>query len=118
VSFNTVYAELICPFCDEKVTSGVGFRLGAIDRSQYKLGEKLKWQGDHCRPKSPPSCEVIRSVGYFNCDNIKCKTWSDCYPQVQQALVTVKNGIIADVSVLHEHKAGQNFDIVEPEGLS
>jgi hypothetical protein len=118
VKFNTVYSDLLCPFCDEKVESGVGFQLGAIAGTKYHLGDLLKWDGKHCRPAALPACEVIRSVGYFNCDNIRCKTWSDCYPEVQQALVTVKNGVIAEVVVLHERRSGQNFDIVEPEGLS
>jgi hypothetical protein len=118
VSFNTVYSDIICPFCNEKVSSGVGFRLGTLAGTEYKIGDTLKWDGTPCRPPSPPPGDTLRSVGYFNCDNIRCKSWQDCYPEVQQALVTVKKGVITDVCVLHERKKGQNFDIVEPEGLS
>lgn len=118
MSFNTVYSHLKCPFCDQEVASGVGFQVGAIENRNYKIGEKLRWDGKTCRPSARPADGNIKSIGYFNCDNIRCSTWQDCYPEVQQALVTVESDVITDVSVFHERKEGQNFDIIEPEGLS
>lgn len=118
MSFNTVYSDLECPFCHAKVASGVGFQVGVVGNLNYKIGEKLKWDGSNCRPAVRPPGGNIKSIGYFNCDNIRCSTWQDCYPEVQQALVTVENDIITDVSVFHERKEGQNFDIIEPKGLS
>ncbi len=118
MSFNTVYSDLECPFCHVKVASGVGFQVGVVENLNYKIGEKLKWDGSNCRPAVRPPGGNIKSIGYFNCDNIRCSTWQDCYPEVQQALVTVENDIITDVSVFHERKEGQNFDIIEPNGLS
>jgi hypothetical protein len=100
------------------VTSGVGFKVGAIENHNYKIGDKLKWDGSKCRPAARPSDGKIKSIGYFNCDNVRCSSWQDCYPQVQQALVTVENDIITEVSVFHERIDGQNFDIIEPKGLS
>jgi hypothetical protein len=118
LSFNTVYSDLECPFCKVKVTSGVGFQVGAIENKNYKIGDKLNWDGSKCRPSVRPHDGNIKSIGYFNCDNIRCSTWQDCYPQIQQALVTVENDIITDVCVFHERREGQNFDIIEPNGLS
>lgn len=89
-----------------------------LDSTAYKLGDKLNWDGTSCRPSIRPPKGNIKSIGYFNCDNIRCSSWQDCYPDVQQALVTVENDVITDVSVFHERVGGQNFDIIEPKGLS
>jgi len=113
VSINTVYAELTCPFCHEKITSGVGFRIGALKNAQYKVGQKISWDGAQCRP-STPLAGRIKSIGYFNCDNIKCKTWQDCYPEVQQAVITIENDVISDVQIYTGKKQyGSDFDIID-----
>ncbi|HEY9715492.1 MAG TPA: hypothetical protein V6C72_18605 [Chroococcales cyanobacterium] len=118
MNFNTVYADLDCPFCKQKVESGVGFRLGEIKNASYRIGDKLSWNGRYCRPaKRPPNGDIV-SVGYFNCDNVRCSTWQDCFPVVQQALITVKADTIVDVSISKQIYAGEDFDIIEPEGLS
>ena len=115
MSINTVYAELVCPFCEEKITSGVGFRIGALKNAQYKVGQKISWDGAQCRPSSPVTGR-IKSIGYFNCDNIKCKSWSDCYPEVQQAVITIDNDVISDVQIYTgKKKYGNDFDIIEPK---
>ncbi|MBA3992773.1 MAG: hypothetical protein C0469_04540 [Cyanobacteria bacterium DS2.3.42] len=115
MTFNTVYADdLICPFCNERVTSGVGFRLGCLENKNYKPGEKLNWEGAICRPETHPKGGNIKSVGYFNCDNVKCKSWTDCFPEVQQALVIVKNDVIEKVEVYKGPLSGEQFEIIEP----
>lgn len=115
MTFNTVYADdLICPFCNEKVTSGVGFRLGCLENKNYKPGEKLSWEGGTCRPETRPKGGNIKSVGYFNCDNVKCKSWTDCFPEVQQALIVVKNDVIEKVEVYKGPLSGEQFEIIEP----
>ena len=114
MTFNTVYADVKCPFCKEKVTSGVGFQIGSVENRNYKLGEKISWEGAHCRPEKRPKDGNIKAIGYFNCDNFKCKTWSDCYPEVQQALITVKNDLIEKVEVYKGPLSGEQFEIIDP----
>ncbi len=114
MTYNTVYADIHCPFCNEKVTSGVGFRLGCLENKNYKLGDKLKWEGAVCRPETRPQDGSIQSIGYFNCDYVKCKTWSDCFPEVQQALVTIKNDVIEKVEVYKGPLSGEQFEIIKP----
>jgi hypothetical protein len=113
MSLNTVYSDLHCPFCREKIDSGVGFQVGAIDAHSYKIGDELNWQGSKCRPSKRPQSGNIRTIGYFNCDNPACKSWSDCYPEVQTALVVVKNNRIAEVSVYNGTLSGEKFEILE-----
>lgn len=118
MSFNTLYSDLSCPFCKEKVTSGIGFGIGSVNNTNYKIGDKLSWDGPHCRPAKRPRGGNIKSVGHFNCDNIRCQTWNDCYPQVQHALITVKGDVITSVEIYKGQVSSQNFDIIEPKGLS
>ncbi|MCC7530142.1 MAG: hypothetical protein IT342_16575 [Candidatus Melainabacteria bacterium] len=115
MTYNTVYPDdLQCPFCNEKVTSGVGFRFGCLENKNYKPGEKINWEGAVHRPETRPKGGNIKSVGYFNCDNVKCKSWSDCFPDVQQALITVKNDVIEKVEVYKGPLSGEQFEIIEP----
>ena len=90
-----------CPFCQEKLSSGIGFRVGAIASKTYKLGDKLDWKGKDCRPEKRPKGGNISTVGYFNCDNIRCSTWSDCYPEVQQAIITIRGTSLPKPRPLH-----------------
>jgi hypothetical protein len=97
-TFNTVYSELLCPFCDTKVESGVGFRAGSLLQAKYQIGDKLSWEGaDVCVPPKRPPRGNVSTVGYFNCDNMDCSTWQDCYPEVQQAVIVVNNDVIEEV---------------------
>ncbi len=117
VATNTVYFELQCPTCGSVVRSGIGFRAGQIKQHNYHVGEKVLWEGPVCRPWPRPPGGNLKTIGYFNCDNPRCDTWQDCFPEVQEALVTIVNDEIKDVEVT-TYKPGQlTFDIIEPEGL-
>ena len=112
MNFNTVHPalEFVCPFCKEQLTSGVGFRLGAILRLNYQMGDELIWRGGECRPESkPPLCD-FKTVGYFNCDNPACSTWTDCFPEVQHALITVRDNRIVAVE---SYELPSDGDVVE-----
>jgi hypothetical protein len=115
---NTLYSELHCPACQGKVVSGVGFRLGAIAAKQYQVGDELSWDGAPTRPATRPKAKVVKTVGYFNCDNIRCSTWQDCFPTVQLALITVEGNRIKEVSIYEGPASDNGFDIIEPKGLS
>jgi hypothetical protein len=112
---NTLYADVHCPFCNEKVTSGVGFKVGALTNKSYRIGDKLNWKGAPVRPEKPPAKGDITSIGYFNCDNIRCSTWQDCYPQVQQAFILVKNNVLVAVELADSKGNFQSFEITESE---
>lgn len=110
---NTLYCDIVCPKCGKKVTSGIGFRAGALDQRSYKLGERLQWKGSRVRPSERPKDGNLKTVGYFECDNLNCSTWQDCYPEVQEALITIRDDVIADVQPF-THKPNQiDFDIIE-----
>lgn len=120
MNFNTVYPPLNCPFCAQAVSSGVGFRVGALMGKQYRIGDSIVWEGGPTRPESRPPAGNIRSIGYFNCDNIKCSTWSDCFPEVQLALVVVENNVIVAVELHHdlaEKQAAQSLNQASVEKL-
>jgi len=118
LNFNTVYSDLACPFCLQKVVSGVGFRFGAVANIRYSIGDTIRWDGAPTRPTARPHAAVVQTVGYFNCDNIRCSTWQDCYPTVQKALVTIENDLLKQVSVFDGEASEHGFDIIEPKQLS
>jgi hypothetical protein len=117
LNFNTVHPALdfVCPCCGEKLTSGVGFRVGAVLRHNYKMRDELIWQGGECRPQSQPALGNIKTVGYFNCDNPACSSWTDCFPEVQYALVTVQGNRITTVESfpLPDDAEIEEFAIIE-----
>jgi hypothetical protein len=118
LSFNTIYGEFQCPHCHDKIASGVGFRFGTVNNLGYRVGDELDWTGPNTRPKARPPAKVVKTVGYFNCDNIRCSSWRDCYPAVQRALITIENNRIVSVAPFYGEASDDGFDIIEPKGLS
>lgn len=116
MSFNTVYADIVCPFCKTKVTSGVGFCVGAVNKRSYKKGERLSWDGAARRPEQRPAGGNLKTIGYFNCDNVECESWKDCFPDVQPALITIEDDQIVKVEVYKGPLSGEQFEIIEPAG--
>ncbi|MCA9814580.1 MAG: hypothetical protein H6677_01005 [Candidatus Obscuribacterales bacterium] len=117
MSFNTIYGELDCPHCKSRILSGVGFRFGQLNQRQYKKGDELAWEGDQCRPPSRPDARVIKTLGHFNCDNIKCSSWQDCFPDIQTVLITIENNRITDVEIYKPSGDEEEFAILEPAEL-
>jgi hypothetical protein len=111
---NTLYCDIACPKCGKNVSSGIGFRAGAVSRRSYKLGERLVWEGGNQRPEQRPDNGNLKTVGYFECDNLKCETWADCYPEIQEALIVVKNDVIAEAKPFTYRPNELVFDIIEP----
>jgi hypothetical protein len=110
---NTLYADVTCPFCHEKVSSGVGFKVGALCNKSYKLGEKVDWTGSVLRPEKKPAKGNIVSIGYFNCDNVRCSSWQDCYPEVQQALIKIEKNVIVAVTPVQDGADFKSYEITE-----
>lgn len=81
--------------------------------SRYKIGDTLSWQGESKRPETPPPAGNIRTIGYFNCDNLRCSTWSDCFPDVQQAIVVIENNVFVAVELHESIDEEEQFQILE-----
>ncbi len=111
---NTLTCDVTCPKCSKTFIADIGFRAGVIDRRSYKLGDKLSWEGAELSPAIRPADGNFKTVGYFECDNLSCSTWQDCYPEIQEALIIVKDDIILEAKPF-EHRPNEIvFDIIEP----
>ena len=97
--------------------SGIGFRYGVIANKRYSLGDEVAWDGSNSRPASRPDVKVVKTIGYFNCDNMNCSSWQDCYPLVQLALITIAENRISEVVPYDGEASDDGFDIIEPQGL-
>ena len=115
IGTNTLYYELECPHCGKAVHSGIGFRAGTVNQLSYHLGQSLKWDGPNCRPATRPPGGNLQTIGYFNCDNPRCDTWKDCFPEVQEALITIRDDVLKDARVISHKPDEHTFDIVEPQ---
>ena len=118
MSFNTIHGDFICPHCKEPVQSGIGFRYGYLNRDIYKKGDDIKWHDKNCRPKEKPAFKVIKTLGHFNCDNIKCSSWQDCYPDIQNVLITIENNRIVEVEHYKHTGEEDEFAFLEPKELA
>jgi hypothetical protein len=118
IGSNTLYAEIKCPRCGKTVKSGIGFRAGTVKHFSYQLGEKIQWQDAPTWPAERPDGGNLKTIGYFECDNLECDTWQDCYPEVQEALIVIKADIISDAKP-YTHKPNELvFDIIEPQDVT
>ncbi len=115
---NTLYYDLSCPRCGQNVQSGIGFRLGSVRRLNYQIGQRLAWDGPNCRPPVRPEARTLKTIGYYNCDNPGCDSWQDCYPEVQEAVITVVEDVITEVTTIVYKPEELTFAILEPEGMS
>lgn len=118
MNFNTLVDGLVCPKCKADIISGIGFRLGHVASLRYKVGDSLSWEGNNCRPPTKPKEREIKTLGYYNCDNMKCESWQDCYPDVQLAVITVVNNVIAAVDPYQGPEPTRDFPILEPGELA
>jgi hypothetical protein len=110
--FNTLHCDLLCPFCQENIVSGIGFKVGSLNKILYKLGDTINWDQQPTRPAKRPAHGNIISLGHFNCDNTKCPTWQDCYPDIQTAKITIKKDKIVDVAVYTDPVPQEQFAIL------
>lgn len=112
---NTLISDLKCPKCKTPVTSGVGFRAGLVNSLSYKIGDKLEWQGKPCWPEERPSGGNFKTIGYFDCENLNCPTWQDCFPEIQEVLISVHSDYITKIENFEYKPGEQNFDIILDE---
>ncbi len=112
---NTLLCDIKCPKCGAPVTTGVGFRAGAITRGTYQIGDLIGWTPGPCRPVERPAAGNLKTIGYFECENLKCSTWEDCYPAVQEALITIAADVITEVVPTTHNPDQINFEVIEPK---
>ncbi len=110
--FNTLYCDFPCPHCQEKIVTGIGFRVGSLIKARYKIGDTLNWQQEPRRPEKRPNNGNIITLGHFNCDNPKCTSWQDCYPDIQTVKITVEKDRIIDVSIYTDALSEGQFAIL------
>jgi hypothetical protein len=112
---NTLTCEIKCPKCQKTIKPQIGFRAGTIRQRTYKMGDKLDWEGPGTVPEARPSGGNLKTIGYFECDNLHCSTWQDCYPEVQEALIVIESDIISHVKATTHRPNEILFDILEPK---
>ena len=110
--FNTLQHNLSCPFCQEKIVTAIGFKIGSLNKKVYKLGDKIDWKKSPRRPEQRPAKGNIITLGYFNCDNTKCKSWQDCFPDIQTVKIVIEKDKIIDVSIYTDTLPHEQFAIL------
>ncbi len=111
--FNTIHCDLHCPLCNAKILTGIGFRIGSLENKQYKIGDKINWSKQPTRPEKRPANGNVITLGHFNCDNPRCSSWQDCYPNIQNAKITIKEDKIVDIAI-YTGVDQEDFAILEP----
>jgi hypothetical protein len=91
---NHLQSDFKCPKCGAAVSCGVGFRAGTVKGTDYKIGDKIDWSGKTNWPAERPDDGSFKTIGYFECENLRCETWNDCFPEVQEVLITIEHDII------------------------
>ncbi len=96
------------------ITEGISFKVGVVDQKRYRIGDKLSWQGK-TRPDVRPTDGNLKTIGYFECSNLKCSTWHDCFPEVQEVLITIEADVIVKIEPITYKPNEFDFDILEPK---
>lgn len=112
---NQLDVEMACPKCGHAVTTGIGFRAGVVKGLKYKPGDKITWEGKPTWPAERPANGDFKTIGYFECENLRCSTWSDCFPEVQEILINIKNDVITDYASVFYKPDKVDFEVLSPE---
>ncbi|MBY0548784.1 MAG: hypothetical protein K2W95_16050 [Candidatus Obscuribacterales bacterium] len=112
---NQLDVDLQCPKCGHPVECGIGFRAGAVKGIKYKPGDKISWDGKPTWPSERPIGGNFKTIGYFECENLRCPTWSDCYPEVQEMLVTIEGDVITGYSSVSYKPDKIDFEVFSLE---
>ena len=111
---NILNTDLPCPKCGAKISSGIGFRVGKVAGLSYEIGDRITWGDSGNRPAVRPQDGSLKTIGYFECENLDCETWQDCFPEVQEVLIVIENDVIEDVKPTIHKPGVVSFDIIEP----
>ena len=95
---NHLQSDFKCPKCGAAITCGIGFRAGTVRNLNYKLGDRIHWDKQPTWPEERPNNGDFKTIGYFECENLRCETWNDCFPEVQEVLITIKDDQISEAT--------------------
>lgn len=112
---NHLLSDFKCPQCGAAITCGIGFRAGTVKGLDYKLGDKIEWAVKRNWPDERPEGGNFKTIGYFECENLRCQTWNDCFPQVQEVVITIKNDVISDVKTVFFQPDKIEFTVFSPD---
>lgn len=112
---NYLRGEFKCPKCGAEITCGIGFRAGTVGGINYKLGDKIVWAEKRNWPQERPEDGSFKTIGYFECENLRCPTWSDCFPEVQEVVITIKNDVISDLRPVFYNPGEIKFSVFSLE---
>ena len=112
---NLLHSDFNCPRCGTLITCGIGFRAGIVRGIEYRLGDKIDWSGKKTWPCERPEGGSLKTIGYFECENLKCPTWHDCFPEVQEVLITIQNDVISQVKSISFQPGRIDFTVFSPD---
>ncbi|MBX9686996.1 MAG: hypothetical protein K2X27_09855 [Candidatus Obscuribacterales bacterium] len=112
---NHLLNDFKCPHCGTPVSCGIGFRAGTVKNLNYKVGDKISWSGKSQWPEQRPFGGNFKTIGYFECENLRCETWNDCFPQVQEVLITILDDVIRDAKPVFYQPDKIEFAVFDPE---
>ncbi len=90
-TYNTLTSELQCPHCGTVVVVRIDFRFGLRDQLEYRLGDRLIWEGRGTRtPSQRPVDGCFQGEGYTECPQCGNAFWTQ---------VNVQSDILVDATV-------------------
>ncbi len=112
---NHLKDDFKCPRCGAPLSCGIGFRAGTVNGIDYKVGDKIDWNSKHTWPAERPESGNFKTIGYFECENLRCETWSDCFPEVQEVLISIENDIIKEFKTVFYKPDKIEFEVLPPD---
>lgn len=112
---NHLQSDFKCPRCGSEISCGIGFRAGTVRGTQYGIGDRLDWSGPGTWPEQRPEGGNLKTIGYFECENLKCETWRDCFPDVQEVLITIESDVIRQVKSVSYQPGKITFAVFSPD---
>lgn len=112
---NSLNIDWKCPKCGKPVTSGIGFRAGTVKGISYKIGDKIEWTGKRTWPAERPEGGNFKTIGYYECENLRCESWNDCFPEVQEVVITIHEDVICSALPIFYQPDKIDFFVLSPE---
>ena len=112
---NNLNINWNCPKCKQPVSSGIGFRAGVVKGLSYKIGDKIDWSAKTTWPAERPDGGNFKTIGYYECENLRCESWSDCFPEVQEVVITIHDDVICSAIPAFYQPDKIDFFVLSPD---
>jgi hypothetical protein len=112
---NHLQGDFKCPRCGATISCGIGFRAGTVNGADYRLGDRIGWSGKNTWPAQRPEGGNLKTIGYFECENLQCETWKDCFPDVQEVLITILSDVISNIKPVSFQPNRIDFSVFSPD---